>query len=127
MPNSSRKPLLVVSLIVLALSVCGCTPRSSTILHVSECPYCEGSYRLDDFESHLWQLSYSPEDAVSLRMEYNRTEDLEDAFTKLYCYLYEEDDVTWNEADDAWIYVSHYIDALHADLDELYSEYKSIR
>lgn len=101
---------LVLLLVLLAAALGGCTSYNQ---------------KADNFRDHLAFLATDPEDYIDFHVPYNRTEDLEDAFTKLYCYLYEEDGVTWNEADDAWIYVSRYIDALHAEIAALYEEYQS--
>lgn len=80
----------------------------------------------ENFELFFSYFADDPEDYISLYAPYNRTKNLEDAFTKLYCYLYKEPGVTWNEADDAWIYISHYIDALHSEIRKLYNEYDEI-
>ena len=81
--------------------------------------------KVEAFESHLSALSDDPERALDFSLLYNNTANLEDAFTKLCGYTSKDWYVSTNDAEDAWIYVSHYIDALHAEIDELYMEYQS--
>lgn len=89
-------------------------------------PGCGSSYnpKVENFEEHLYSLADDPEDHVNVVLRYNRTESLDDAFATLDGYITKSWPVSANEAEDAWIYISHYIDALHAEIDELYEEYQ---
>lgn len=86
---------------------------------------CSASYnpKVVLFESHLFSLSDDPESTVALTLLYNNTVDLEDAFTKLYGYTGKDWYVSKSDAEDALIYLAYYIDALHAEIYELYDEY----
>ena len=92
---------------------------SGSIIYVDECD-------AEDFDLHFSILADYPEYAVSDRFKNTTSEDLEDAFTKIYCYLYKEPGVTRNEAEDAKIYIHQYIEALHSEIYSLYKEYESI-
>lgn len=118
-----KKTSLLLLLVILTLASAGCSRSVSVEPDPPECPYCSSTWQREDFVSHLRGLSDDPEDSVDVGLKYNRTKDLEDASTKLYCYIYGDAPVSWNEADDAWEYVFSYIDALHAEIDELYREY----
>lgn len=123
-----KKLSLLLLLAVLVGAFSGCS-RSAPVEPdppecPSECPYCGYSWQREDFAGHLYMLADDPEDCVDVGLKYNRTKDLEDAFTKLCGFTSKDWYVSTNDAEDAWIYVSHYIDALHAEIDELYREYQ---
>lgn len=106
-----KKISLLISIVVLSLVLTGCGNSYSP--------------KVEKFELHLYSLSDDPESTLDFTLRYNNTDDLEDAFTKLCGYTSKDWYVSTNDAEDAWIYLSHYIDALHAEIDELYREYQS--
>ena len=104
-----RKISLLLLLAFLAFILCGCRTSYSP--------------KIEDFEFHLSSLAEDPEDCVDVGLIYSRYDCLEDAFTTLYCYTSGDEYVSSNQAEDAWIYIKHYIDALHSEIDVLYNEY----
>ena len=105
-----KKIALLIFVAAVVFSLTGCVRSSSP--------------KVDSFESHLAALSDDPEEAVGFSLRYNNTANLDDAFTKLCGFTSNDWYVSSNDAEDAWIYVSRYIDALHAEIDELYEEYQ---
>ena len=106
-----KKTAFLIAVVLLSVTLTGCGTSYSP--------------KVENFKAHLYSLSDDPEGTVDLSIRYNNTDDLEDAFTKLCGYTSKDWYVSTNDAEDAWIYVSHYIDALHAEIDELYREYQS--
>lgn len=104
-----KKIALLMFLVVICVSVSGCGSSYNP--------------KVENFEAHLASLADDPEGRVDVVLKYNRTDDLEDAFTKLSGYTSKDWYVSQSDAEDAWIYLSHYIDALHAEIAALYEEY----
>lgn len=106
-----KKIVSLVFLVALSLCIYGCSYSISP--------------KVENFEAHLSSLSDDPESWVDFSFPYNKTKNLEDAFTKLCGYTSKDWYVSSSDAEDAWIYISHYLDALYADLDQLYKEYQN--
>lgn len=105
-----KRIAFVFALVLLAITLCGCSVATSP--------------KVDDFEFQFRILSEDPEGSIALSIRNNNTLNLEEAFTALAGYTSKDWYVSANDAEDAWIYVSHYIDALHAEIDELYRLYR---
>lgn len=107
-----KKIALLVTLLFLSLFVAGCSFSSNP--------------RVANFRDHFSSFSESPEDYIFVDLKHNRTVDLEDAFTKLCGYTSKDWYVSSSDAEDAWIYLSCYIDELHEEIADLYEEYTEV-
>lgn len=96
------------------------------VLLVSTLSGCGIAYnqKVDNFRDHFTFFADDPESYIDIAREYSIPCDLEEAIGDLCDYLYQEEDSSWADAVDAWMYVTLYIDALHAEIADLYEEYQ---
>lgn len=104
-----KKIAFLICVVVLSLSLTGCG-------HVYD-------PKIDAFEAHLYCLSDDPEGYVNLAREYGLPLGLEDSIVAVGDYIYSDDPSLWGDAVEGWMYLTIYIDELHAELDELHKEY----